>query len=289
MKNLKNTNRSLGSRNSKNSKQNEVKILNNSFNSTSTSRSNTTTRLKFLPTKEFNIDEFMRKNTPEEIKCGVCGSYATGQLFCYKCAHPFCDCCIKDALHKSGKCPKCFNLIFYELLEKLDLDKIDKNVLKREIYCPFSKCKECNTYFTIHKHIESCIFKEITATQSIHLNKIIFKQKDLDPCMKTHLLNFLKESNLGIKDLKTLKLSKSLSSLSTHCEEIKTNRSEINGKNMNISMNINVNICNYESKLSEMKGKINSLNEHISKTIVDLAKLTKSNNEKLKNLINIKK
>ena len=42
----------------------------------------------------------------------------------------------------------------------------------------------------------------------------------------------------------------------------------------------------FSSKLPDFKSLVGNLNDHISKTILDLAKSTKITNEKLKNMIN---
>jgi hypothetical protein len=235
-------------------------------------------KLSFIPVKGFNAEKFVKEKTPEDVKCRVCDSLFKNPMACYKCSHKFCDKCIKETIEKFTKCPKCFSFIFYDMLEKVDIEKLDQEKIKKEIKCPFAKCKESYTIFEIKAHLDTCIFRDITEVQKEHTSKIIYKDKNFDPFMKTHLLNYLKWANINIPELKKLIETGNLTNLTAGIEKASTSNASIQ----------NLILPDYNSKSSNIKKSFNVLNDNITQSIVDLAKLTKTTNEKLKNLINTK-
>jgi hypothetical protein len=210
-----------------------------------------TLRLKFFDQKNFDTEDFIKSHTDEKIKCIVCNGLLIDPVSCYKCSKNFCSKCIKSELLKHNKCPSCFNMIFPELMPQVDL--LSDGLKGKEIDCPYIGCKDKNSIMNIRTHLDSCIFKNIKSSKQKHVNKIIHQDPATDPLMKLHLLKFLKTSNSKV----------------SYREDF--------SKKPGIE---------FSSKLPDFKSQVGILNDHISKTILDLAKSTKITNEKLKNMIN---
>jgi hypothetical protein len=209
--------------------------------------------LKFVNSKNFNIDDFIKYHTDDHLKCLICSQVLIDPVSCYKCNKISCSKCIKSELEKHSKCPGCFNIIFFELMPVIDINNWEV-VKGKEVTCPYEGCIESFPIFTIRPHLETCVFKTLNKYSVKHVNKIIYEDKSKDPHMKTYLLDYLKNVN---------------------CKLNITNTTEDCNKEFE-----------FESKLTCLKKDCLSVNDTISKTILELAILTKSTNEKLKTIIN---
>lgn len=239
-------------------------------------------KLEFLPQKEFDIEEFIKSNTKEEIKCQICGKFYTFPLSCYKCNKIFCSECIKAKLEKQHKCPKCFNIIFHELMPALDEEKIKSLQLNQSIKCPYTGCKESHSITNIKHHLENCIFREASNTKMKHVNKIIYQSDHADPCMKTHMLNYLKFINTKIANLGGgIYANSNILNTNYNFQLSKNDNNTTSDGNIQSFSNIN-----FSPKLSDFNGQAGFINDYISKSIMELAKTTKNTNETLKSLIN---
>jgi len=217
-------------------------------------------KLVFLEPKKKRIDEnFIRTNVDKKFLCSICEHLLKDPTECYKCLNLFCIECIKQKIEDFKKCPKCFNIIFRDMMRNLDMDKIE-NYRQARVKCPFVGCRENLRLKEIEEHLESCIFQDMTEKKKEGLNKLIFQNNSDDPIMKTHMLNFLKEINISLKN--------------------------INLNNSKVSKPLTLEDLGFKSKLSDLKDQMNNLNEYTSKTMGDMTKLTKQTNANLKNLIN---
>jgi hypothetical protein len=256
-------------------------------------------KLKFEEVKEYNFDDYLKEQVNEDIRCLICSKLYEDPLSCYKCGRHFCAPCIKSELVKSSRCPSCFCLIFFEMMQNADSNHIE-NYNLTNIKCPHKGCKEEVNLKDIKSHIDSCIYKESTHHQQQNINKILFNDNATDPYMKVHMLNYLKISNKSI-NLTTEIINTRESSLNNQRKSstspqrksrgnspLKTNLRKVN----TLPINETVTTISLPSefdfvpRLSELKGHLGYVNDFLSKTIFDLAKHTKVTNEKLKKIIN---
>jgi hypothetical protein len=211
-----------------------------------------TIKIKFFDERKFDIEEFLKAQTHEKIKCLICKLHLVDPLSCYKCSTNYCSKCIKAELTKHNRCPKCFDMIFPELMTNLDAEMIEE-LKSKEIPCPFNGCKDKYPIVDIRTHLELCIFRNLKSEKQKHVNKIICQDPNQDPLMRVHMLQYLKNTNSRI-----------------------SNKDDF-GSTQGIE---------FSSKFPEFKSLVSNLNDHISKTILELAKSTKITNEKLKSMIN---
>lgn len=211
-----------------------------------------TIKIKFFDERKFDIEDFLKAQTDDKIKCLICNLHLVDPLSCYKCSTNYCSKCIKAELTKHNRCPKCFDMIFPELMTNLDPEMLEE-LKSKEISCPFNGCKDKYPIVDIRNHLELCIFRNLKSDKQKHVNKIISQDPTQDPLMRVHMLQYLKNTNCRVYN--------------------KDDFSSTPG-------------IEFSSKFPEFKSHVSNLNDHFSKTILELAKSTKITNEKLKSMIN---
>jgi hypothetical protein len=150
-----------------------------------------TLKIKFFDEKKFDVEDFLKGQTDERIKCLICNLHLVDPLSCYKCSTNFCSKCIKAELNKHNRCPKCYDMIFPELMTNMDNEMLE-GLKNKEIPCPFSGCKDKYSIVEIRTHLELCIFRNLKSDKQKHVNKIICQDANQDPLMKVHMLQYLK-------------------------------------------------------------------------------------------------
>lgn len=118
-------------------------------------------KLHFIPEKNtLNVEDFIKKNVNFDLKCPLCHDLQQNPMACSKCLQEFCKTCIEEQIKKHSKCPKCFNIIFAELLQPASetlAEKYESTFLK----CPFKGCLEEFNLHDFKCHAEICAFKEV--------------------------------------------------------------------------------------------------------------------------------
>lgn len=219
-------------------------------------------KLIFEEPKSKRMDNFIKNNVDKIFLCSICDSLYKDPLECYKCLNLYCTECIKKKLEEFKKCPKCFNMIFQEMMRTVDMEQMDSYKLAR-VKCPFVGCRENLRLKEIEEHMGICIFQDMTENKKKNLNKLIFKNDSEDPLMKTHMLNYLKEVN------------KSLTKLTNN-----------NSNNMRETKPLTLEDLGFNSMLPNLKIQMTNLNDYTSGIMGEMTKVTKLTNANLKNLIN---
>jgi len=118
-------------------------------------------RLHFIPDRlDLNVDYLIKQKVDDDLKCFICADLLKEPLSCSKCHSEYCKECIKDEIKKHSKCPKCFNIIFFELLqppsENIN-DKYETTFLK----CPYKGCLDEINLKEFKHHAEVCPFQNV--------------------------------------------------------------------------------------------------------------------------------
>ena len=147
-------------------------------------------KLKFVDTRSFDVEKFMKSHTEEVLRCKICDKLLSDALSCYKCNKSFCGLCIKKELEAHSKCPSCFNIVFPEMLTPVDIES-QEFYKSKELLCPFDRCKQLLNLTNARSHIEECIFNKVSEEKKQHITKIISLENKTDPFLKTHMLDYL--------------------------------------------------------------------------------------------------
>lgn len=248
----------------------EKKDINSNSHSREDKNKNNEIKLKFVTNPSFDTEKFIKTITDEVIKCIVCKNLISDSLSCYKCNQTFCKICILKELEEHSKCPACYNIIFPEMLLPIDI-QTNEFFKNKEFICPFNRCQQLLNLNNVRTHLDECIFNTVSEEKKQHITKIIYLDQTYDPVLKTHMLNYLKNTNSsnfkfdGSQYDAFFSMSKNLP---------KSKHSPFNKES------------DYDDMNAKLKQKLDSTNDHMNKIIYDLAKLTKITNEKLKNMIN---
>lgn len=203
-------------------------------------------KLEFSPTKN---DDNVLKEVHEIFKCGICLDLFNKPVSCYKCNRIFCSDCIEKRLQDYAKCPKCLNMIFFELMPSVSEDCIEQ-YNQITIKCPYEGCKDTFNLNEFKKHRETCVFKGKTRTDNQNVCHILPRAKE-DPYMKFHMMDYMR--NLNYNKSQILK-------------ERSTN-------------------CVLDNKNIHLQNGMMSLTENVSHLIDELAHLKEATNIQIKGMI----
>jgi len=158
-------------------------------------------KLHFIPEKHsLNVDDFIKNNVNLDLKCPLCQDLQKNPMACNKCLQEFCKNCIEDEIKKHSKCPKCFNIIFAELLQPPSetlAEKYETTFLK----CPFKGCLEELNLMNFKTHAELCEFKEVKDEKDF--SRLINNDK-YDMMEENRLIEYFKRL-YGLDDFDNLK------------------------------------------------------------------------------------
>lgn len=138
----------------------ENKIVNKSV-------SNNDLKIEFMAkTKKESLDQYLRNNIEENLRCKVCKNLFNEPVCCYKCYTIYCFSCIQKLTNAHCRCPSCFNIVFSDMMILMEAD-YKENYKKFSIKCPHEGCKESYNLNEIKQHLSTCLFKIVNNTELI--------------------------------------------------------------------------------------------------------------------------
>jgi hypothetical protein len=256
---------------------------------------------------EDQIKNYLKKNFDNNYLCSLCWGLFKEPVTCYKCEATFCKDCLRVQLDNKGKCSSCFNIIFLDKAKFYENDDYEVLYAKTILNCVYYPvCKKMCNLFEIIEHMSTCVFKDsklkydeilvskynntnlqagnynsiynneiLENNEIFNFHKLCYEDKSQDPFLKPHLFDYLERLNKA-------KTTRSFGNIS-----ISVGQTEItvNNKKQNLAFNLE-NMKEFKSRLNQFNSVMNSLNNKIGDTIIDLANLTKISNDKMKGMIN---
>lgn len=204
-------------------------------------------KIKFTKENKFEINNFILHNINEDLRCIVCKLLFDNPITCYKCNTSFCTQCITKQLELHSKCPKCYQLIFIDLMKP---DLAHEKEYNSPFKCPHKDCHEVFLLKDLNRHLENCLF---VRKRSEYLDKLIYNDNHAnDPNMQKDLFDYMRGLTIY----------------------------QPNKQNVEFKTDLKVN--ELIKKNNEMKLQFKKFNEYANKTMVDMFESSKVTNCKIK-------
>ena len=199
-------------------------------------------KIKFSPDQNFNITSYIEKNIDQHLRCLICKQLFKGPITCYKCNTPFCSLCITNQIEQHSRCPKCYQIIFIELMKPdFSLEKEYNSPFK----CPHKDCYEIFPLKDLNLHLANCLFDK---KRSEHCDKLIYT--DYDPLMQKHLFEFMQGLSLYQPNIKQTEFKPDMD------------------------------VQQLMKRNTELKSQLKKFNDYANKTLLEMSEYTKNTDRK---------